>query len=83
MQKSSNELEKLQGQTQSKFEHIQDKHDNLLEEHKSLQERFVSLQEDNSKLHINNARLLIKLETEVRLAMQSNIKTNHNGNEKS
>ena len=78
LQKSSNELEKLQGHTQSKFEHIEDKHDNLLEEHKLLQERIESLQEDNSKLHINNARLLIKLETEVRLAMQSNIKTNHN-----
>ena len=79
LQKSSNELEKLQGHTQSKFEHIEDKHDNLLEEHKLLQSRIESLQEDNSKLHINNARLLIKLETEVRLAMQSNIKTNHNG----
>ena len=78
LQKSSNELEKLQGHTQSKFEHIEDKHDNLLEEHKLLQDRLESIQEDNSKLHINNARLLIKLETEVRLAMQSNIKTNHN-----
>ena len=83
LQKSSNELEKLQGQTESKFDHIQDKYDNLSEEHKLLQSRIESLQEDNSKLHINNARLLIKLETEVRLAMQSNIKTNHNGDDKS
>ena len=81
LQKSFNELEKLQGQTQSKFEHIEDKHDNLLEEHKLLQERLESLQEDNSKLHINNARLLMKLETEARLAMQSNMKANHNGDE--
>ena len=81
LQKSSNELEKLQGHTQSKFEHIEDKHDNLLEEHKLLQDRLESLQEDNSKLHINNARLLMKLETEARLAMQSNMKANHNDDE--
>lgn len=83
LQRSTNELEKLQGQTQSKFEHIQEKHESLLEEHKLLQERFESLQEDNSKLHINNARLLMKLETEARLAMQSNMKANHKSDDES
>ena len=83
LQKSTNELEKLQGQTQSGFEHIQEKYDNLLEEYKVLQGRLESLQEDNSKLHINNARLLIKLETEARLAKQSNMKTDQNSDKES
>jgi len=81
LQKSTNALEKLQGQTQSRFEHIQEKYDNLLEEHKLLQERFESLQEDNSKLHINNARLLMKLESEARIAMHSNTKPNNTDEE--
>jgi len=70
LQRSNNELEKLQGQTLSKLEHITEKYEDLDEGHIALQARFDALQEENSKLHINNARLLMKLETEARLIMQ-------------
>ena len=68
VQLSSNELEKLQSQTKAKWENVESMYSALLEEHKTFQERFTVVQEENSKLRINNARLLMKVETEERLA---------------
>lgn len=68
MQISRNELEKLQSQTKAKLENIESMYAVLLENHKTFQERFDVLQEENSKLRINNARLLMKVETEERMA---------------
>jgi len=83
LQHSSNELEKLQGQTQSKLEHMEEKYHDLLQEHTQLQERFEAVQEENSKLHINNARLLMKLETEARFSAQQREKNRESKGEKS
>ncbi len=71
-QKEHSELEKLQSQTQAKFENIENMYENLLTEHKNLQERFEQLTEENSKLRINNARLLMKVETEARFKSEMN-----------
>jgi len=59
-------LEKLQGQTQTKFENITQKCDALKKEYEALQEKHEHAMEENSKFRTNNARLLMKLESEER-----------------
>lgn len=73
-QKEAHELEKLQSQTKAKLENKESMYETLQSEHTTLGERLEGLNEENSKLRVNNARLLMKLETEVRSALQTNHK---------
>lgn len=70
LQKSSNELEKLQSETRSELDHTRNIFGKLTEDHKTLNVKFEAVQEDNNKLHVNNARLLMKLESEARFASE-------------
>ena len=77
LQKVHNELEKLQSETRSELDHTLNLFGTLSEEHKNLSDKFESVQEDNNKLHVNNARLLMKLESEARLATEMAKRSNN------
>jgi len=68
LQKNFNELEKELSQTKAKLESTEGMYETLTHAHKELQERNESLLEDNSRYRVNNARLLMKLESEERVA---------------
>jgi len=61
---------KLQSQTQAKLEDLQNRYDALSEELKDTKARLETVHEENNKLRVNNSRLLMKLDTEERFAMQ-------------
>jgi len=64
------QLDKLQGQTQTKLENSEQMYHALKEEHEALKTRLEVLAEENNKLRVNNARLLIKLDKEEQFASQ-------------
>ncbi len=68
LQKNFNEREKELSQIKAKLESAENMYETLLKAHKELQERNESLLEENSRYRTNNARLLMKLESEERLA---------------
>jgi len=76
LQKSSIELEKLQGETKSELDHTLNALGKITEENTTIKEKFEAMHEDNTKLHVNNARLLMKLESETRFASELARKTN-------
>jgi predicted RNase H-like nuclease (RuvC/YqgF family) len=64
------ESRKIQKRTQAKLEDLQNRYTALEEELTDTKVRFETLQDENNKLRVNNSRLLMKLDTEERLAMQ-------------
>jgi len=68
LQKNFNELEKELSQLKAKLESTEGIYETLLNAHNELQKRNEDLLEDNSRYRVNNARLLMKLESEERVA---------------
>ncbi|SFZ97832.1 DNA recombination protein RmuC [hydrothermal vent metagenome] len=75
LNKSTNALELLQKETATKLENTLMSLDKLTKEHDAIKLKLESIQEDNNKMHVNNARLLMKLESESRVASEMEKRT--------
>jgi len=79
LQKNFNEREKELSQLKAKLESAEGMYETLSNAYKELQERNESLLEDNSRYRVNNARLLMKLESEERIAQNKKEKKDSKG----
>jgi len=69
-QKELIKTRKLQQQTQAKLDDLQNRYDALVKELEDTKVRLETVHEENNKLRVNNSRLLMKLDSEERFAMQ-------------
>ena len=79
------ESRKVQNRTQAKLEDLQSRYTALEEELSDTKARLEALHDENNKLRVNNSRLLMKLDTEERFAMQlqqRNEKHGENGDDR-
>jgi chromosome segregation ATPase len=64
------ESRRVQNLTQTKLDDLQSRYTALQEELDDTKARLEILHDENNKLRVNNSRLLMKLDTEERFAMQ-------------